>query len=318
MSTSRLALVACPVLVFASALFWASAAPDAPPPPPPPGAHAPGPPRRRRDRLRPPRRVRGVLQEHQVLKGARGWLIPMQFISASSGGLRFRHVEHAPEKGRQGREEVTARDGQDERARSTRTTSRDTARSRATPVIAVPTVRAGSPRSRPATGADSEETAEAELPTAEVFDKYLRTSAAPKRSARSRGQKGTLSGFGLQPFPIEVRRTRIAASRPVHTDRGDNITALRRQEWLAGNTGRPPRDMSPGERSRASTRTCSSPRTSPSSIRSSGSGRATRSTARTRSASLDAPRGRLRSTSGSTSRAGSSCASRGIRRRRSA
>jgi len=106
----------------------------------------------------------------------------------------------------------------------------------------------------PAAHADHDEhpAAAGEKPSASaVLAKYLEAVGGRDAIAKVAGhvQKGSLSGFGPDPVPVDVK-AKAGGKRitTVHNSRGDNATAVNGDKggWL-GNTGRPPRDMSPVE-----------------------------------------------------------------------
>jgi photosynthetic reaction center cytochrome c subunit len=91
----------------------------------------------------------------------------------------------------------------------------------------------------------------ADLPAADaVVDKYIQALGGAEAIAKiqTRVQKGKLTGFGPDPVPVD-----ISAKAPdkrittVHGQRGENITAFDGTSGWLGNSGRPPRDMSPTE-----------------------------------------------------------------------
>lgn len=190
----------------------------------------------------------------QALKGypADDLFPAMQFISASLGqDCEFCHVEHAPEKDDK-KEKQTARkmiamtfainrenfDGKRE------VTCMSCHRGATRPVAVPPVAQAEQSEAAAAP-------APAELPKPEaILDRYLAAVGGAEALAKveSRVQKGTLSGFGPQPFPVEVyakapgKRVSIVA-----TPRGESVTAFDGTTGWLGNSGRPPRDMSAAE-----------------------------------------------------------------------
>jgi hypothetical protein len=83
-----------------------------------------------------------------------------------------------------------------------------------------------------------------------VLGKYLQAVGGAEALGKitTRVQKGSLTGFGPNPMPVEIfakapdRRISI-----VHTPRGDSITAYDGTSGWLGNSGRPPRAMSAAE-----------------------------------------------------------------------
>ena len=225
--------------------------------PPMPGA-PPGPPPAPRRPPLPSEKAEEYFKNIQVLKGhPADQVIPMmQFISASLGqDCEFCHVERANEKDDK-KEKLTARkmitmtlainrdSFEGKREVTCNSCHNGQARPAATPAVAdektILEQALEEPGGKPA-----------ELPAVEaVLDKYLRAAGGAEAIAKitSRVQKGTMSGFGPQPMPIEVYSQgpgkRISI---VHTPRGDSITAFGGTTGWLGNSGRPPRDMSPAE-----------------------------------------------------------------------
>jgi photosynthetic reaction center cytochrome c subunit len=205
----------------------------------------------------PPEKAEERFKNIQALKGypADEVFPAMQFISASVGqDCEFCHVEHAPEKDDK-KEKVTARkmitmtfainrenfDGKRE------VTCMSCHRGAARPVAVPPVATADEePEAAPAAPA-----APAELPKPDaVLDKYVTAVGGTAALAKieSRVEKGTLSGFGPQPFPIEIY-SKAPGKRAsiVETPRGRSVTAFDGTSGWLENSGRPPHDMSASE-----------------------------------------------------------------------
>jgi hypothetical protein len=229
------------VVPFVLAISSAPAAPAAPAPPP-----------------ADPSKAEGHYKNIQVLNGI-AWedLVPsMQFISASLGvDCDFCHVERAPEKDDK-KEKQTARkmitmmrainhDNFTGREVTCATCHHGASHPKSIPDVA----QAGAP---PAAHDHDHPAEVGEKPAASaVLAKYLEAVGGRDAIAKVEGhvQKGELTGFGPDPVPVEIKAKpggkRIST---VHNPRGDNTTAVNGDKggWL-GNTGRPPRDMSPTE-----------------------------------------------------------------------
>ena len=201
-----------------------------------------------------PNMAEGRFKNIQVFKGypADDVFPAMQFISAALGvDCEYCHVDHAPEKDDK-KPKVTARkmitmnlainhdnfDGQ------TEVTCMSCHRGAPRPV-AIPAIAAGEPEP------EAVAPKAVELPAASsVLDKYAQAvgGAAALAKIETRVQKGKLTGFGPEPVPVDV--TAKAPDKritTVHGQRGDNITAFDGKTGWLGNSGRPPRDMSPAE-----------------------------------------------------------------------
>jgi photosynthetic reaction center cytochrome c subunit len=190
----------------------------------------------------------------QILKGIPAdQLIPsMQFISASLGvDCEYCHVERANEKDDK-KEKQTARKmiamtfaiNHDHFEGHREVTCMSCHRGTPRPV-AIPAVSTGEPEE------EAPAAKPADLPAAAtVLDKYMKAlgGAAAIAKVSSRVQKGKLSGFGPEPVPVDVS-TKAPDKRitVAHNQRGDNITAYDGHGGWLGNSGRPPRDMSPAE-----------------------------------------------------------------------
>jgi photosynthetic reaction center cytochrome c subunit len=103
----------------------------------------------------------------------------------------------------------------------------------------------------PDAGAEKKTTAAAALPTADqLFDKYLSAvgGADAVQKITSRVEKGTLSAFGGQHFPVDIyakapdKRLSI-----MHITGGDSITAFDGHSGWLSVPGRPPHIMTPEE-----------------------------------------------------------------------
>jgi photosynthetic reaction center cytochrome c subunit len=253
----RLALVlGAGVLVCAAGP--AGAAPAEAPPAPPPGEASKAPPPPAPERWTPPKPGEKA-EEHfkniQALKGIPAdELIPaMQFISASLGvDCEFCHVEHHPEADDK-KEKKTAR------SMITMTLAIDhdhfdgklavtcmSCHRGATHPVGMPAVATADER--------PEESAEAPPPAlpeaSAVLDRYVKAVGGADALAKivSRVQTGHLSGFGPQPFPIEIYakapNMRVSV---VTTPRGESVTAFDGTSGWLGGGGRPPHDMSAAE-----------------------------------------------------------------------
>ena len=91
----------------------------------------------------------------------------------------------------------------------------------------------------------------ASLPTAtQVLDKYLAASGGAEALSKvtSRVQKGTMTSSGGRPSPVEVySKAPNKRASYVSMGQGTSITAFDGTIGWLGNTGRPPREMSPAE-----------------------------------------------------------------------
>src|SRR5580765_8166829 len=224
-----------------SVAAWAAAPPPPPPPPAPPAAD--------------PSKTEGRFKNIQVLKGQPADdLVPaMQFISASLGvDCDFCHVEHAPEKDDK-EEKQTARKmmamtmaiNQQNFDGHRRVTCVSCHHGSMHPA-SVPEVASADAKPAPPAAPKP-----ADLPAGgAAVDKYVQALGGADAMAKvgSHAQKGKILGFGPDPVPVD-----ISAKAPdkrisvVHNQRGDNITAVNGGSGWLGNTGRPPRDMSPSE-----------------------------------------------------------------------
>ena len=115
----------------------------------------------------------------------------------------------------------------------------------ATDPVAVPIIAATEPAEEPAAPKP------VALPAVKsVLDKYAQAVGGADALAKikTRVQKGTITGFGPGPLPVDVlseapdKRVTI-----VSNPKGQNITAFDGQHGWLFNTGRPARDMSPSE-----------------------------------------------------------------------
>ncbi|HEX6850855.1 MAG TPA: photosynthetic reaction center cytochrome c subunit family protein [Candidatus Polarisedimenticolaceae bacterium] len=183
-------------------------------------------------------------------------LVPaMQFISASLGvDCDFCHVDRKPEADDK-KKKLVAR----EMIELQRSINRNfnghvvvtcmTCHRGSTRPEAVPPVADGSapPAQPPAPAALPEVTA--------VLDAYVKAVGGKEAMAAvaSRVQTGKLTGFGPEPFPVEIHakapNKRISI---VKTPRGENITAFDGSSGWLGGGQRPAKDMGPGESRAAS------------------------------------------------------------------
>jgi len=185
-------------------------------------------------------------------------LVPtMQFVSAALGvDCDFCHVERAPEKDDK-KEKQTARkmmtmtlainreSFEGRREVTCVTCHRGSTRPQAIPAIGLASAAAAAPAAPPSTASASADP---------ILEKYLKASGGAEALAKiaTRSQKGKLTGFAPEPFPVEVfgkapdKRISI-----VHAPRGDSITAFDGQSgWLSGG-GRGAREMGASEREAA-------------------------------------------------------------------
>jgi len=206
-----------------------------------------------------PSLAEGHYKNIQVFKGVPADdLVPaMQFITASLGvDCDFCHVERAPEKDDK-KEKQTARKmitmvraiNQDQFAGEREVTCVSCHRGAPRP-ITIPAVAGAEPTPAAAAEAAAPATAGERPAASAVLDKYVKAVGGADAIAGVTGhvQKGKLSGFGPDPVPVDVSskagNKRITT---VHGQRGDNITAVDGEHGWLGNSGRPPRDMSPTE-----------------------------------------------------------------------
>ena len=224
-------------------LTFAAAAAPAPPAPAPAAPAAPD-----------PNKAEGRFKNIQALKGypADDVFPAMQFISAALGvDCDFCHVEHAPEKDDKKEKQIarkmiamTFAINHDHFDGHRGVTCVSCHRGAPRP-LTVPAITAGESEQ------EAPEAKAAELPAAaSILDKYVQAVGGAEAIAKvsTRVQKGKLSGMGPEPIPVDVS-TKSPDKRitTVHGQRGDNITAVDGQAGWLGNSGRPPRDMSPTE-----------------------------------------------------------------------
>ncbi len=201
-----------------------------------------------------PNKAEGRFKNIQVMNGywADDVFPAMQFISASLGvGCDYCHVEHAPEKDDKKEKQIA-------RKMIAMTVAINHDHFDGHREVTCVSCHRGAPRplTVPAiTSGESEQAAlegkAAALPAAaSILDKYVRAVGGAEAIAKvaTRVQKGKLSGMGPEPVPVDVS-TKSPEKRitTVHSQRGDTITAVNGQAGWLGNTGRPPRDMSPAE-----------------------------------------------------------------------
>ena len=234
------------LLVSALAAAGLVAVAAEPPPPAPPPAPA-----------RPPVGAAKAEEQYkniQVLKGSPAeQLVPaMQFMAASLGvECEFCHVDRAPEKDdkkekQAARQMITMTQGINRDAfEGKREVTCYSCHRGASHPLATPEITEGEKATEEAAAKPGEPP-----PADPILDQYLQAVGGAEALAgvTSRVQKGTLTGLGPQPLPIEVfakapdRRASI-----VHTPRGQNVTAFDGTNGWLGNPGRPPREMSPTE-----------------------------------------------------------------------
>jgi hypothetical protein len=179
----------------------------------------------------------------------------MQFISASLGvDCDYCHVDHKPES-----DDIKKKLAAREMIELQRTINRTfngrnvvtcmTCHRGSTHPVAVPPVADGS---APA----AEEAAPPALPElGAVLDAYVKAVGGAEAMAKveSRVQIGKLTGFGPEPFPVEIHakapNRRISI---VKTPRGESITAFDGTVGWLGGGQRPAQEMGAGERQAAS------------------------------------------------------------------
>jgi photosynthetic reaction center cytochrome c subunit len=103
----------------------------------------------------------------------------------------------------------------------------------------------------PDAGAESKPAAAAALPAADqFFDKYLAATGGAQAVLKisSRVEKGTLSAFGGQHFPVDIyAKTPDKRLSVMHIPGGDSITAFDGHSGWLSVPGRPPHIMTPEE-----------------------------------------------------------------------